>query len=312
MPFAALEDDFHSNPKVIAAGNEGAGLYARALSYCGAYLTDGKVPKKWAAQAAGSRRTLPRKLVDVGLWRDEGDHFVIPDYLTYNPPREYVMAKRAELSQKRSEAGKLGARARWAPSNQHGKPDGKDDANMNGKSEVSGMASEWPPAPNPTKANTTAAGTEEKEESGLHETAAAEPPRQSEVRAAVDALGKSDDKGHDAIWILAAQLTAESFSTIVATVHERKATRNKVGLLRRLLEAAVRELDKGRALALAEAVAAQPAQTTLDVVKRMVRHLKPEEREEFIVAEVEARHLSEAERDELLAFAGLERGDEAA
>jgi hypothetical protein len=44
MSWAKLDDRFWMHPKVTAIGNEGAGTFARLLSYCSCYLTDGLVP----------------------------------------------------------------------------------------------------------------------------------------------------------------------------------------------------------------------------------------------------------------------------
>lgn len=156
MAFAALDDEFFGHPKTTTAGNEGAGVYARALSYCAHYLTDGFVPLAWVKEIA--RPVLRRKITEAGFWVEVegGEHYeyisgaesyavdvlepgyFIPDYLTYNPTRAAVLAKRDELSRKRSEAGKKGALVRWQ---RDGKTGGKRVANV--------VASAWPPAPSP-------------------------------------------------------------------------------------------------------------------------------------------------------------------
>ena len=115
MPWVRLDDKFHGNPKTLAVGNAGAGLYVRALSYCGDQLTDGWVPAGWAREAGG--RTLPGKLEDAGLWfsvtggehyeyfldgggfykpRIPGPGFFIPDYLLMNPDRIDALARISE------------------------------------------------------------------------------------------------------------------------------------------------------------------------------------------------------------------------
>lgn len=131
MPFALLADEFHSDPKTIKATLAGAGLYARALSYCGHYSTDGFVPHAWAAEVATA--SIRKKVTDAGFWVAVvggevyryvfgGESYVvtitekgyfIPDYVAFNPTRASVLEKRAELSAKRSEAGKKGAAIRW-------------------------------------------------------------------------------------------------------------------------------------------------------------------------------------------------------
>jgi hypothetical protein len=129
VSWGKLDDQFHSHPKVIAAGNEAVGVYARALSYCADYNTDGFVSRVWAKQIATV--TLLRKITQVGLWievsagewetvsgrKDTGnrsledvtlkfllDGFFIPDYLHLNPSRVEAEAARA----KRRNAGAKG------------------------------------------------------------------------------------------------------------------------------------------------------------------------------------------------------------
>lgn len=132
MPFALLDDKFHSNPKILEVEDDGAGLYARALSYCADQLTDGFIPNSWARQSPAERLT---KLVTHGLWikvkKGErvsitrtrarrgrlrelavtmpSDGYYIPDYLQENPSRNEVEEKR----RKQSEGGALGASQRW-------------------------------------------------------------------------------------------------------------------------------------------------------------------------------------------------------
>lgn len=110
MSWAKLDDGFWMHPKVVMAGNETAGIFCRCLSYCGKYLTDGKVPAEVALAIAGSKRSL-EKTVTTGFLQalPSGDYF-ISDYAHYNPLRDEVEAKRQE----RSEAGRKAATARWS------------------------------------------------------------------------------------------------------------------------------------------------------------------------------------------------------
>jgi hypothetical protein len=107
MPWVLLDDGFHSNPKVLEVGNAGAGLYARALSYCGDHLTDGYVPMSWARTVAAPK--LREQLVTAGLWAEDNGGYQIKDYLEVNPSRAEVEEMRA----KKAEAGRKGAKKRW-------------------------------------------------------------------------------------------------------------------------------------------------------------------------------------------------------
>lgn len=160
MAWVYLDDEFHSNPKIVQAGLDAAGLYARALSYCGAYLTDGFVPGGWANEAAGRKHALPQKMVELGLWNTVTGGFQIRDYLEFNPAREVILAKRAATSATRAEAGRKGASSRWQ---NHGKPDDNAMANewqTNDNGDGDPIANEWPHAPTPLEPKTLSASSD--------------------------------------------------------------------------------------------------------------------------------------------------------
>src|SRR5437762_1764756 len=91
-------------------GNAGAGLYARAISYCANHLTDGFVPAEMVKSWLTSGQTkLPDKLIETGLWEPIENGYMIRQYLDYNPTREDYESKRA----KQSEGGRRGAEQRW-------------------------------------------------------------------------------------------------------------------------------------------------------------------------------------------------------
>jgi hypothetical protein len=102
MPWFRLEDSFHSHPKVIAAGNEAIGLYARCGTYAAEHLTNGFIREDiavlYGASDTGSRRnpgtgkpeTLAETLVRTKLWRRTRGGWRMPDYLEYNPSKEAV------------------------------------------------------------------------------------------------------------------------------------------------------------------------------------------------------------------------------
>lgn len=158
MPFAALADEFHSDPKTVKAGLDGAGLYARSLSYCARYLTDGYVPQAWVAEIA--RPAVRKKVTAAGLWIEVrgGEHYeyvfgdetyivdivesgyFIPDYITFNPTRAYVMKEREELSRKRAEAGRKGAQVRWERQRAREAADGKSDGEAVDKARARNVA----------------------------------------------------------------------------------------------------------------------------------------------------------------------------
>jgi hypothetical protein len=130
VSWIALDDQFHANPKLERAGLAATGLYAKALSYCGCYLTDGFVPACWSG-VKSAPPTL-KKVLAKGLWVPvlggeivdvdakegplqvvmPGRGYFIEDYLHYNPSKAKVEAERA----RKSKGGRKGASARWSHS----------------------------------------------------------------------------------------------------------------------------------------------------------------------------------------------------
>ena len=105
MSWAKLDDGLTFHPKVIAAGNEGTGIFCRCLTYSASHLLDGRVPAEIALIIAGNEKALDR-VVATGLLQElphTGD-YVLSNYADYNPLRDEVEAKRLL----RSEAGKRG------------------------------------------------------------------------------------------------------------------------------------------------------------------------------------------------------------
>jgi hypothetical protein len=105
VSWARLDDGFWMHPKVLMVGNTAAGVFARCLSYCGSYLTDGLVPEPIATQIAGGDRKALQALVDHDLLTHlPSGGFHIRDYLEYNRSKEETEAARKQ----RAEAGRKG------------------------------------------------------------------------------------------------------------------------------------------------------------------------------------------------------------
>lgn len=95
------------HPKVLMSGNVGAGIFARLLSYCGSYLTDGMVPSAIVATIVGPDRFALDELERVGMVQIlETGGVVIPEYLDHQRSKAQVYADR----QTKSENGKKGGR----------------------------------------------------------------------------------------------------------------------------------------------------------------------------------------------------------
>jgi hypothetical protein len=98
MTWTKLDDSFYDCPKILGAGNEAVGVYARLLSYCGRHETDGVIPSE-VARFVGRSKVLER-LVEFGLLERLDNAVRIPDYLDYNPSHDSLERKR-EADRKR-------------------------------------------------------------------------------------------------------------------------------------------------------------------------------------------------------------------
>lgn len=139
MSWARLDDAMPESEKIADLSDAAFRAQVTAICYSARNLTDGYLPTRYAKLYTGRPRVM-QELVPA-VWhlssslcakcqeRPEavaaaalGDGYYIHDYLDYNPTRDFVMANRDELSQKRAAAGRKGAAKRWQA---HGKGDGK-------------------------------------------------------------------------------------------------------------------------------------------------------------------------------------------
>ena len=104
MAWARLDDDFHLHRKVRRAGNEAAGVFARGLSYCQKYGTDGHLGAldddflTIVLPEAQNRLEVAERLVSVGLLEARDDGYWVHDYLDYNDSAEQIRERRAKQS----------------------------------------------------------------------------------------------------------------------------------------------------------------------------------------------------------------------
>ena len=105
MTWTKLDDSFYDNPKIVEAGNEVAGAFARSLSYCGRHNTDGKLPKAVGDNIAIRKRVID-SLLELGLWVADGRQYFIPDYLEFNPSAEQVEKDREAARERMRELRK--------------------------------------------------------------------------------------------------------------------------------------------------------------------------------------------------------------
>lgn len=155
MGWFKVDDQLAFHSKVMMAGNSAMGLWVRAGSWSAAQLTGGFLPTHMANAMANMANGMANgcdtdALVMAGLWQEVEGGYQFHDWDLFQPDAEAEKAKREELAKARSDAGKAGAKARWA-----NKDDGKPHGKRNGKTEESHgkpMANEWQTdAPDPTR-----------------------------------------------------------------------------------------------------------------------------------------------------------------
>lgn len=106
MTWVRLDDQFADSPKLERAGPVAGWLHVAALCYCARHLTDGVIPREKAARLIPSAGRHIKALVREGVWHEPGHtcdrcppcpdrHYVLHDYLDFQPSRAQVEADRA-------------------------------------------------------------------------------------------------------------------------------------------------------------------------------------------------------------------------
>jgi hypothetical protein len=85
-----LDDRFPTHPKVLGLSDRAFRFHVMAMAWAAGNLTDGHVPRKYGEADARSAR----ELVKAGLWEQNGEGWVIHDWLDYNPAAEQVQERR--------------------------------------------------------------------------------------------------------------------------------------------------------------------------------------------------------------------------
>lgn len=99
LTWIKLDDNFPTNPKVLAAGDMAGWLYVCGLCYCGNALTDGFIPVAAVGRLTGLPEPdqLASALVDAGLWLEVDGGFSVHNY-------EKKQRTRAKIESDRSAA----------------------------------------------------------------------------------------------------------------------------------------------------------------------------------------------------------------
>lgn len=93
-----LDDGFGEHPKIVGLSDRAFRTHVLAMLYCARNLTDGYVPKGYAAN-----RAVVAELVARGVWAPtEGGGFVVHDWHEWNPSSERIRQRlKADRERKR-------------------------------------------------------------------------------------------------------------------------------------------------------------------------------------------------------------------
>lgn len=114
MPlYVPLDVDFATDSKFLAAGPVAGYLYIASLALAKRTMVDGTIERGQLAVLTvgfpGKPEAHAQRLVDVGLWRESADGWVITGWLKRNPSRKSILEKQA----KKKAAGVLANHERW-------------------------------------------------------------------------------------------------------------------------------------------------------------------------------------------------------
>ena len=113
MAYAITEYEFWSNPKVREAGKDAVLMYLAGNSYCNQFMTDGLITFAVIPTVANlAFQKSPNKAIDSlvssKLWIKKTNGYQVHDYLKHNKSKAEI----EDLMNKRSKAGKAGAKSR--------------------------------------------------------------------------------------------------------------------------------------------------------------------------------------------------------
>jgi hypothetical protein len=116
MAWFKVDDGFFSSRKVLSIRRderlEAVGLWVTLGAWSSKELTDGFIPDAVIDEFSPHPFAVDA-LINSGLWLRVDNGIQFHDWKDYQPTRDEVLQKRDELSKKRAQAGKNGARSRW-------------------------------------------------------------------------------------------------------------------------------------------------------------------------------------------------------
>ncbi len=112
LAWVKLDDSHQDHPKLAPLSDRAYRLWVRAIAHSNRYRLNGVLTASQLRQIRvpiRARMKHETELIRSGLWRETDGGIAIHDVEDYQPSA----AKSADISQKRSDAGKKGAAARW-------------------------------------------------------------------------------------------------------------------------------------------------------------------------------------------------------
>lgn len=110
MTWARLDDRFHSHRKVVKAwklNRASVGLHVLALTYTCGHELNGHVDPEFVETMLpklGERERAVSALVQAGLWKADGDGWLVHDFLDYNQSAEDLRDKRNKEASRKAAA----------------------------------------------------------------------------------------------------------------------------------------------------------------------------------------------------------------
>jgi hypothetical protein len=110
VPWANLDDQYAEHPNNWILSDAAFRLHTAAICYANKHKTDGRVVvSKVPTLVPKFKRAALVELLDRGHWIDKGEEYEIRDFLDWNRSRAQIEAE----SERKSQAGRKGARKRW-------------------------------------------------------------------------------------------------------------------------------------------------------------------------------------------------------
>lgn len=103
MGWVYLDDHFPEHPKALDAGGPASWLYVCGLAYANRAAKGGTIPRSAVTRLTDARNgpALAKRLVDVGLWHEDGDRYQIHDYDDWNRSAVERSARARAAAEKR-------------------------------------------------------------------------------------------------------------------------------------------------------------------------------------------------------------------